>query len=105
MVVNSSSTLRAFFSVILPVSKGAISAVLIINFINLWNEFLFSLTIMRNNTAKTLPVGLMGFKGHYNVDWGPMLAAIVIAMIPTVVFYMIFHKNIIKGITAGSIKG
>ena len=89
----------------MPVSIGGISTVLIINFLNVWNEFLFSLTIMKSNAAKTLPVGLMSFRGQYNVDWGPMLAALFIATLPPLLFYLVFHRNIISGITAGSLRG
>ena len=70
----------------------------------IWNEFLFSLVIMKNNHAKTLPVGLMSFRGPYNADWGPMLAAMFMATIPSLLFYFIFHRKIISGISAGSLK-
>ena len=60
---------------------------------------------MKSNAAKTLPVGLMSFRGQYNVDWGPMLAALFIATLPPPLFYLIFHRNVISGITAGSLRG
>jgi len=47
----------------------------------------------------------MNFKGQYYTDWGPMLATMVVAILPPVIFYFIFHRNIIKGMTAGAIKG
>lgn len=98
---NHVQTLRL---VVMPVSMGAISTILVFNFIEIWNEFLFSLVMMKKNTAKTLPVGLESFIGKYTTDWGPMFAALVISIIPVIIFYVFFHKNIIKGLYAGSIK-
>ena len=103
--IDGCGSVRAFLSVVMPISKGSISAVIIINFINIWNEFLFSLIIMTDNSVKTLPVGLLAFRGEYVVDWGPLLAAMVVVIVPTIIFYFIFHRNIVKGVTAGSIKG
>lgn len=102
--IDGCSNQRLFISIVVPISFGAISTVIILNFINIWNEFLISLVIMRNNEAKTLPVGLLGFKGVYDIDWGPMLAGLILALLPVLLWYLIFHKNIIKGIVAGSIK-
>ena len=103
--IDGCGNLRTFFSVVIPVSLGAIFSVLVVCFLAIWNEFLFSLVMMRNNEVKTLPVGLMGFKGRYIVEWGPMMAALVIAIIPTIVFYIIFNRSLLKGISAGAIKG
>lgn len=103
--IDGGNHLQVFARIVMPVSLGGISTVLIINFLGIWNEFLFSLVIMKNNHAKTLPVGLMSFRGPYNADWGPMLAAMFMATIPPLVFYFVFHRKIISGITAGSLKG
>ena len=103
--IDGCGNIRAFFSVVIPISMGAISSVLVISFLSIWNEFLFSLVMMRDNAAKTLPVGLMGFKGRYVVEWGPIMAALVIAIVPTILIYVIFNRNLLKGISAGAIKG
>ena len=103
--IDGGNHLQIFLEVVMPVSLGGISTVLIINFLNVWNEFLFSLVIMKNNYAKTLPIGLLGFRGPYNADWGPMLAAMFLATLPPLAFYFIFHRKIISGLTAGSLKG
>ena len=102
--VEGCSDVGAFFRVVAPVSMGAISSVLIINFVNIWNEFLFALNIMKNNASKTLPVGLISFRTEYAVDWNYMLAGLVVSIVPTIIFYLFFHKNIIKGMTTGAIK-
>ena len=60
---------------------------------------------MKPNESKTLPIGLTNFIGRYSTDWGPLLAGLVVATIPTVLFYFVFHRNLIRGATIGSIKG
>jgi raffinose/stachyose/melibiose transport system permease protein len=102
--IDGCSTMDAFLRVVVPVSLGAISSVLVVSFLSIWNEFLFSLVMMRDNASKTLPVGLMGFKGRYVVEWGPMMAALVIAIVPSLLIYAIFNRNLLKGISAGAIK-
>ena len=103
--IDGCTTMGGFLQVVLPISLGSVSSVLVVNFLGIWNEFMFSLVMMRANDSKTLPVGLMGFKGRYQVDWGPMMAALVIAIIPSLIFYAVFNRNLLKGISAGAIKG
>jgi raffinose/stachyose/melibiose transport system permease protein len=103
--IDGCGKLKTFLYVVMPISIGAISSVTILSFIAIWNEFLFALVMMRDNAVKTLPVGLMGFKGRYVVEWGPMMATLVIALIPSIIVYFIFHKNLMRGISIGAIKG
>jgi ABC-type Fe3+ transport system permease subunit len=74
---NSAVFRRAFalFHVLLPVSRPGIIAVAVFSFIFSWNEYLFPLILVNNEAAKTLPLGVAGFMGHLNVEWGPLLAA------------------------------
>jgi len=102
--IDGCTTMATFLRVVIPISLGAISSVLVVSFLSIWNEFLFSLVMMRDNAAKTLPVGLMGFKGRYVVEWGPMMAALVLAIVPSLLIYAIFNRNLLKGISAGAIK-
>jgi len=104
--IDGCSEFRTFWSVVLPLSKGAVASISIFNSIWIWNEFLFSLVIMKNNNYKTLPVGLTGLvMGRNATDWGPLFASLIIAIIPAVIIFFIFNKNIIKGVGAGAIKG
>jgi raffinose/stachyose/melibiose transport system permease protein len=74
-------------------------------FIGNWNELLVALVFVSSEQFKTLPVGLTTFVGVYSTDYTPMLAALVIAIAPTIIIYSIFNKKIIGGMTVGSIKG
>ncbi|MCX6089271.1 MAG: carbohydrate ABC transporter permease [Candidatus Atribacteria bacterium] len=95
--------LKVFSHIVVPISRGAISSVAIVNFIIIWNEFLFAFVL--NPRTKTLTVGVLGYKGAYTTNWTLMLAGLSIATIPSILFYFIFQKNIIKGMTIGAIKG
>ena len=94
----------AFFRIVIPISRNAISMVIVVNFINVWNEFLFSLIILKNIGVKTLSVGLMQFNNFFKAQWGDLFAVLTIAIIPTMLIYFIFQKHIVEGLQAGAIK-
>lgn len=103
--IDGSGHLTMLFRITLPIFKGAITSVTIINFIAVWNEFLLGTTIMTQNAMKTLPVGVSTLRGQYGVEWGPFFAVLVITIIVPIVFYAAFHQYLMKGQTEGAIKG
>ena len=103
--IDGCSNFKAFLKIVLPISLGAVSTVFIINFISIWNDFVLALVIMTRNDSRTLPIGIANFQGNWLTDWGPIYASLVVAIIPTILVYLIFHRNIIKGVAAGAIKG
>ena len=103
--IDGCNDISAFIRVVIPVSMGAVSTVLILNFISIWNEFLLAYLVLKDSASKTLTVGLLEFVGEYSTDWGGLFAGMTIAILPTIIFYLIFHRNIIKGVTAGAVKG
>ena len=74
-------------------------------FVANWNELLLAMVFISDDTRKTLPVSLSKFVGPYNTNYSQMFAAIIIAIIPTVVVYCIFSNQIVDGLTAGAVKG
>jgi raffinose/stachyose/melibiose transport system permease protein len=102
--IDGCSDLGAFWRVVFPVSLGAISTVIIVNFIVIWNEFLFAF-VLNSTNHKTLTVGLMGYRGQYWSDQVYMITSLCIATIPALLFYFMFQRNIIKGATLGAVKG
>ena len=103
--IDGQGIIGTFFRVVLPSSLGAVSMVFVINFTGIWNEFLFSLVILKNNWMKTLPVGLMGFKGVYSTEWGPLFAGLVVVLTPTIVLFLVLRTRLLKGIHMGALKG
>ena len=77
----------------------------ILNFLNNWKEFSFALVFINSEHKKTLPLGLYNFLGAYTTDYAGLMAALMIATIPIFVIYLLLQEQIIKGMTAGAVKG
>ncbi|NBJ02199.1 carbohydrate ABC transporter permease [Lachnospiraceae bacterium] len=105
VIMDGGSTFDIFFKVFLPISKPVLSTVTILSFLDAWNEFPFSLILMGKPELKTLPIALTYFTGQHSVQYTPMMAGLTIATLPVVVIYFIFHKKIMEGMVAGSVKG
>ena len=69
-----------------------------------WNEFLVALILISKEALRTLPLGLMTFQGEYNTDYALSIAGINITAMPVIIIYILFQRNFIKGLTAGSLK-
>lgn len=96
---------KTFLSIVLPMSNPVIITILIINVLGIWNEFLLVLVIASSEATKSLPVGVFSFSSQTSTELGWQLAALVIAVVPTVLTYFIFNKSITKGVATGAIKG
>lgn len=103
--IDGSSFSRTLFSIILPVCKPILVTIGIIQFFALWNEFTYSLILLSDERLKTISVGLTIFKGQYSTDYPQMMAAMFMAILPAVILYFAFSKQIIKGMVAGAVKG
>lgn len=104
-VIDGCSILRSFFSIIIPLMNPAIATVAILNFIGVWNDFFVALVFISQDKDKTLQLGIAKFQGNFGTDYSYLLAAIVLALFPTVFVYVFFQNRIIQGITAGAVKG
>ena len=105
--VDGAGYFKTMTAIILPMAKPSIIAVILFNFLAFWNEYIIAVTIMTEDTAKTLPVGLMNLMAAQNAkaEYGKLYAGLVIVMLPTLILYMIVQKQLIQGMTAGGIKG
>lgn len=104
-VVDGCNIYRIFFQIIAPISKSSIVTVAVVVFINTWNDLLLPQIFLSSPEKMTLPVGLNEFKGMYAVDYVTMIAAVVITVIPSIIIYVLLHKNIMAGMTSGAVKG
>jgi raffinose/stachyose/melibiose transport system permease protein len=102
--IDGLSDLGIFFRIVAPLSKGALSSVSIVNFVGIWSELLFAFLIMNRENMKTITVGVLSFRGQYEVQWGFMFATMAIAALPTIVFFLIFQRQITKGMLLGSFR-
>jgi raffinose/stachyose/melibiose transport system permease protein len=102
--LDGCSDFDVFWRIVLPVSRGALASIAIINVVGIWSELLFAYVLMNQAEVKTLPVGILSFRGQYQVEWRLIFAGLAIATIPTLVFFLFFQRQITKGMTMGAIK-
>jgi len=104
--LDGASIYQIFYRVALPMVANGLVTIALVQFFFLWNELTFALTFISSDSNRTIPTGLLNFTGeHGSVDWGPTFAAISIAVIPTLILYVALNQKVIKGLTAGSVKG
>jgi raffinose/stachyose/melibiose transport system permease protein len=104
-IMDGCGIFRIFWSIILPMTRPALASVIILNFINNWNEFSFALVLVNNSDLKTLPLGLASFAGQYTTNYGAQMAGLTMVLLPTLLFYLLLEKEIVKGMTSGAVKG
>ena len=104
-VIDGCSVWDLMIRVILPMTKPVIATVVIFNVLYIWNEFPFASVMLRDVSDYTLSMGASFFKGTYTVDYGGIVASSIMIIIPELIFYGIFQKNIVEGMTAGAVKG
>ena len=102
--IDGCTDLGAFWHIVLPVSRGALASIAIINVVGIWSELLFAYVLMNKPEVRTLPVGIVSFRGQYEVAWNMIFAGLAIASIPTLIFFLVFQRQITKGMTMGAIK-
>lgn len=103
--IDGCSIYRSFTHIALPLSKTGLFVTGLMTFVANWNELLLAMVFISDDAKKTLPVSLSKFVGPYNTNYSQMFAAIVIAIIPTIVVYCMFSNQIVEGLTAGAVKG
>jgi multiple sugar transport system permease protein len=104
-MVDGCSRLGALARVVIPLSAPGIIAVALYTFVLSWNDYLYALILISSESKKTLPLGIASLTTQYDIRWGDAMAASVIASLPVIIFFMFFHKYLIKGLTAGAVKG
>lgn len=105
-VLDGANIYQVFYRVAVPMVANGLVTIGLVNFFFLWNDLLFSLTFISSDELRTIQTGLLNFTGQYGqVDWGPTFAGVAIAVFPTLIVYLLLNQQVIKGLTAGSIKG
>ena len=97
---------RTFFRIILPLLKPVIVTVTILNGMWIWNDYLLPTLVLDIKKYKTIPMAVQYFRGSFgHVQMGPMMASIMIDIIPIIIVYLVCQKYIIEGVVAGAVKG
>ena len=104
-VIDGCSRLQALWKIILPLAAPGILTAALLVFIHAWNEFFFALIILTNPDLQTLPVGIALFPGEYTMPWGEIAAASTVATLPLIFLTLLFQRGIVRGLSAGAVKG
>lgn len=104
-MLDGASRVRALWDVILPLAAPGVATAAILTFLYCWNEFLFALSFTLGPERYTVPVAVTLFRGRYQVPWGEVLAATVLATIPVALLVVTCQRRIVSGLTAGASKG
>lgn len=104
-MIDGATQFVAFRQIILPLTLPGLAATLGFVFTAAWSELLFSLMLISGNAAATFPVGLLSFVSKFSVDFGQMMAAGVLALIPAALFFLLIQRYLVQGLTAGAVKG
>lgn len=103
--IDGCTKAQLFFRVILPIAKPGIATVATLAFLNCWNDLLLGLVIISTPEKRTLTMTISALQGSFATDYGLLCAGFVITIVPVVLMYLIFQKQVIAGMTAGAVKG
>ena len=102
--IDGASDVRLFWTLALPLLRPGLATVAIFAALAAWNEFLLALLYIQDDALKTIPTGLLAFSSRYVTDYSLLFSALSIVTIPMIVIYVVFNRQIVEGITAGSVK-
>ena len=103
--IDGCTRLSAFFRVMIHVAKPGMFVTALFSFMSSWDEYMYSLTFINTPEKKTVQVGMKDFVGEYGTDWGMMMAAVTLSLIPALVFFGIVQKHLVTGLSSGAVKG
>ena len=105
-MIDGCNPIQTFFLIVLPILKPTLVSVGILEAMWVWNDYLLPTLVLDIKSYKTIPMLIQYFRGSYGkVEMGPMMASIMLTVIPIVIVYLVGQKHIIKGVAAGAVKG
>lgn len=103
-IIDGCGIFRIIFSIILPITRPAISTVVIMTFLNTWNEFIMAATYLSSDKYKTLPFAVYNFAGQYASNYSVQFAVMALVALPSLIIYILMNEQITKGAMAGAVK-
>jgi arabinogalactan oligomer / maltooligosaccharide transport system permease protein len=104
-MVDGATRFQAFVRVVLPAARPAIAVTALFCFMAAWNEFILAATLLSRESSFTLPVVLQRYVGEHDAAWGPFAAGAILVSAPVMAFFYVVQKQLVAGLTAGSVKG
>lgn len=104
-MIDGCNRFQSFIKVIFPMAKPGISATTLYCFLMSWDEFMYANTFISTTLKKTVQVGIRDYIGEYSTDWGPLMASVILSLIPVIIFFVFVQDNLVGGLSAGAVKG
>lgn len=104
-LIDGCNRFQSFIKVIFPMAKPGISATTLYCFLMSWDEFMYANTFINTSVLKTVQVGIRDYIGEYSTEWGPLMAAVILSLIPVIIFFVFVQDNLVGGLSAGAVKG
>ena len=102
--IDGAGPTRIAFSIILPIAKPGLVTIMILQAVYSWNEFLFALTMISDQSNKTLQLIIRNFLGLFQANYGALFASVVLATAPIIILFVIFQKKVVEAFTSGAVK-
>lgn len=103
--IDGCGRIRMFFAIILPMAKPGLSTLAIYNGVNMWNEFIFAYTLTQSSGNRTLPLAVWEFQGQYSMNTPMIMSVLTLTVLPMILMFIFAQDKLIKGMTAGAVKG
>lgn len=103
--IDGCGPMRAFFSIILPLTRPGLATIAVYNAVALWNEFVFAYVLTSSTDQRTLPLALWEFQGQYSANIPAIMSVLFMSTLPLILAYVLFQEQLVKGIMAGAVKG
>lgn len=103
--IDGASYMKIFAAIVIPMAKPVATTLAILQVSGTWNEFMLINMLTSSTANKSLPVGIQSFAGSLSTDYGKLFASLSIGLLPMLLFYLVFRKEITKGVAAGAVKG
>ncbi len=104
-MIDGCSRLRTFYTIVIPMSQPGIVSSALLTAVYVWNDFLVSFSFVTNEKLRTVSVGLYSYITQYGVQWGELLSAVMITIIPIIILFVLLQKKFVDGMAAGAVKG
>ena len=104
-LISGAMRWQVFWHIVLPLAKPGLAAAGIFTFFHAWNEFLYALVLLNSERKATLAIGLVRLMGAETLDWGALMAATTMMVVPVLLAFLFYQRNLVGGLTAGATKG
>lgn len=104
-IIDGCSQAMVFYRIILPISKPGIVSAALLSAVYVWNDFLVSSTFTTKNELRMLSIGLYNYISQYGIQWGKLMAAVTISIVPIVILFVLLQRHFVEGMAVGAVKG